>query len=61
MKTHECYECRNGEVTGSDGTETLCVVINPDGGMPKRGYICAEHIEMLLGDGYIVKVLGRKA
>lgn len=51
----QCSECRDGEHENLDDDVQLCTVINPDGGRPKRLYLCGEHVEQNLADGYLVK------
>ena len=51
----QCCDCRDGEHENYDDDVVLVVVRDSDTGkMRKRGYICDEHREMYLVDGYSV-------
>jgi hypothetical protein len=52
-----CCECRNGEHDDYGPVVGLCVVRDPETNrIVQRGYLCAEHVESRLNDGYNVHV-----
>ena len=55
-KIKQCCECRKGEHDNIDNNVTLCHVKNPDTNkFILRAYLCENHQEAYLNDGYIVK------
>jgi len=51
-----CADCRNGEHENLTDAVALVYVRDPDTAkMVKRAYLCSEHQEMYLDDGYEVK------
>ncbi len=50
-----CCECRNGEHPNYDENIELVYVKDPDTSkLVKRGWMCAEHRQAYLDDGYTV-------
>ena len=57
-----CFHCRNAE--REDDLHHLVgryEVRDPDTGQMTRGYICEDHVSMLLDDGYTVREIGKNA
>ena len=53
--THKCAECRNGEVEYSAPDVKLVLVRDPDTKkLQKREYVCADHLDVLITDGWQV-------
>ncbi len=52
-----CADCRDGEHDNYSETVYRVVMRDPDDGnkVVKRSYMCADHVEMYLQDGYSVK------
>ena len=51
-----CFHCRNAE--REDDLHQLIdkyEIRDPDTGQMTRGYICEDHVSMLLDDGFTVK------
>ncbi len=57
----QCFECRNGEHDNYDDYVLFTVVRNLDDGRAVRGWMCGEHREMNLNDGYTVTIDRRPA
>ncbi len=55
-KTKHCFECRNGEHDNYTEEVSFCE-IRMDGAKTRRGYLCHDHFELLVCDGYIVTPL----
>ncbi len=55
-KNKPCFECRNGERVDEFDKTRLSVIIEPDTGkMFRRGYLCSDHEDAYLSDGYLLK------
>jgi hypothetical protein len=53
--TKRCCECRNGEHDNITDDVRLYVVRDPDTNhIVLRGYLCSEHVQCKLEDGYTV-------
>jgi len=54
-KQKQCADCRDGEHDNYDDDVRLVYVRDPDTNkLVKRSYMCGEHVEMYLKDGYDV-------
>lgn len=52
---HECAECRNGEIRYSGPDVKLVLVRDPDTKkLYRREYVCSDHLDVLLVDGWEV-------
>jgi hypothetical protein len=53
----QCADCRDGEHENYDDDVKLVMVKEPDERQfLKRAYMCNEHREMYVSDGYVVKI-----
>ena len=54
-KIKHCADCRDGEHDNYQDDVVLVVVKDPDTGkLVKRSYMCSDHIDQYLTDGYMV-------
>jgi hypothetical protein len=52
----KCFECRAGEHDDIKEDAVLCVIHDPETKkIFRRGYLCSDHINVFLDDGYIVQ------
>lgn len=51
---HHCFECRAGE---HDNYSEIAgkFVVTGNGDRPRTGYLCADHVDTLMTDGYSLK------